>query len=74
MQELKEIDRWLELYETHDKYKFVGHLVDDPVNEILEHVGDDSEGGEEGAGSETDQEEAAGETVEAKVQEEPVES
>lgn len=34
--ELKEIDRWLELYETHDKYTFVGHLVDDPVNDILE--------------------------------------
>lgn len=37
-QELKEIDRWLELYETHDKYTFVGHLVDDPVNDILEQV------------------------------------
>jgi len=36
--ELKEIDRWLELYETHDKYTFVGHLVDDPVNEILESI------------------------------------
>lgn len=34
--ELKEVDRWLELYETHDKYTFVGHLVDDPVNDILE--------------------------------------
>lgn len=33
--ELREIDRWVELYETHDKYKFVGHLVDDPVNAIL---------------------------------------
>jgi len=36
--ELKEVDRWLELYETHDKYTFVGHLVDDPINEILESV------------------------------------
>eukprot|EP00584_Thalassiosira_punctigera_P011167 CAMPEP_0172531950 /NCGR_PEP_ID=MMETSP1067-20121228/5166_1 /TAXON_ID=265564 ORGANISM="Thalassiosira punctigera, Strain Tpunct2005C2" /NCGR_SAMPLE_ID=MMETSP1067 /ASSEMBLY_ACC=CAM_ASM_000444 /LENGTH=224 /DNA_ID=CAMNT_0013316393 /DNA_START=128 /DNA_END=802 /DNA_ORIENTATION=- len=36
--ELKEIDRWLELYETHDKYTFVGHLVDDPVNEILDQI------------------------------------
>eukprot|EP00956_Cyclotella_meneghiniana_P031552 scaffold83136_cov74-Cyclotella_meneghiniana.AAC.5 len=39
--ELKEIDRWVELYETHDKYTFVGHLVDDPVNEVLEHIEDD---------------------------------
>ena len=28
----------MELYETHDKYTFVGHLVDDPVNDILEQV------------------------------------
>ncbi|KAL7476984.1 hypothetical protein ACHAW6_002811 [Cyclotella cf. meneghiniana] len=42
--ELKEIDRWLELYETHDKYTFVGHLVDDPVDEILENVEDEEEG------------------------------
>mmetsp|Transcript_24135 Transcript_24135/g.36657 ORF Transcript_24135/g.36657 Transcript_24135/m.36657 type:complete len:212 (+) Transcript_24135:105-740(+) len=34
--ELKEIDRWVELYETHDLYKFVGFLVEDPVNKILE--------------------------------------
>lgn len=34
--EWKEIDRWLELYETHDKYTFVGYLVDDPVDKILE--------------------------------------
>ena len=32
----KEIDRWVELYETHDMYKFVGFIVDDPVNAILE--------------------------------------
>jgi len=44
MKELKEIDRWVELYETHDKYTFVGYLVDDPVVEILESVGFD--GGE----------------------------
>lgn len=37
---MKEIDRWVELYETHDKYTFVGHLVDDPVNDILEQVED----------------------------------
>jgi predicted heme/steroid binding protein len=34
--ELREVDRWVELYETHDKYTFVGFLVDDPVNKILE--------------------------------------
>lgn len=32
----KEIDRWIELYETHDKYTFVGTLVDDPVDLILD--------------------------------------
>lgn len=31
----------MELYETHDKYTFVGHLVDDPVNDILEQVAED---------------------------------
>lgn len=39
--EIKEIDRWLELYETHDKYTFVGYLVDDPVEEIVERVHDE---------------------------------
>jgi predicted heme/steroid binding protein len=34
--ELKEVDRWVELYETHDQYTFVGFLVEDPVNKILE--------------------------------------
>ena len=42
-QELREIDRWLELYETHDKYTFVGHLVDDPVNDILDNIEDAEE-------------------------------
>ncbi|KAL3792032.1 hypothetical protein HJC23_011197 [Cyclotella cryptica] len=52
--ELKEIDRWVELYETHDKYTFVGHLVDDPVDEILENVQE-----EEG----TDTEQSSGQTT-----------
>ena len=47
--ELKEIDRWLELYETHDKYTFVGHLVDDPVNDILEQQVVDHDGQESDA-------------------------
>lgn len=41
--ELKEVDRWLELYETHDKYTFIGHLVDDPVNDILEQISNEDE-------------------------------
>lgn len=40
--ELKEIDRWVELYETHDKYTFVGHLVDNPVDDILDSVEEES--------------------------------
>lgn len=58
--ELKEVDRWLELYELHDKYTFVGHLVDDPVNDILDHIEDDEES--ETVEEETEQQE--GETVE----------
>jgi hypothetical protein len=34
--ELQEVDQWVELYKTHDKYTFVGFLVEDPVNKILE--------------------------------------
>ena len=37
--ELRELDRWTELYETHDKYTLVGALVADPVDAILD--GDD---------------------------------
>jgi hypothetical protein len=33
--EFKEIERWLELYETHDKYTFVGYLVEDPVDKVI---------------------------------------
>ena len=33
--ELRELDRWMELYETHDKYTFVGTLVEDPVDVAL---------------------------------------
>ena len=62
------------MYETHDKYTFVGHLVDDPVNEILDNVGDvdeDSIRGEEEQEEEvisdddTEEEEEKVETVEA---------
>ena len=57
---MKEVDRWLELYELHDKYTFVGHLVDDPVNDILDHIEDDEES--ETVEEETEQQEE--ETVE----------
>lgn len=33
--QLKEVDRWIELYETHDRYTFVGVLVDDPVDNFV---------------------------------------
>jgi predicted heme/steroid binding protein len=35
----KEIDRWVELYEFHDKYTYVGKLVqNDPVNDAVEQA------------------------------------
>ena len=37
--ELREIDRWTEMYDTHDKYTYVGRLVEDPVDAVLR--GDD---------------------------------
>ena len=56
------------MYETHDKYTFVGHLVDDPVNDILQHIeeeGAESEAGvDDDSNSQTDQAEPASETVE----------
>jgi hypothetical protein len=33
--EKDQIQKWIELYHTHDKYKFVGKLVADPVDAIL---------------------------------------
>jgi predicted heme/steroid binding protein len=35
----KEIDRWVELYEFHDKYSYVGKLIsDDPVDDVVEQA------------------------------------
>lgn len=34
-EELVEIDRWLELYDQHDKYRLVGLLVEDPVERFV---------------------------------------
>lgn len=57
--ELKEVDRWLELYETHDKYTFVGHLVEDPVNGILENIEkEDAAEEEKRGGASTDEADA----------------
>ena len=36
--QLRELDRWMEMYETHDKYTFVGTLVEDPVDVALESM------------------------------------
>jgi membrane-associated progesterone receptor component len=33
--QLRELDKWVELYELHDKYQLVGRLVQDPVNDLL---------------------------------------
>jgi len=63
------------LYETHDKYTFVGHLVDDPVNDILQHIEEEEEedaaesevlgvDDDDSNNSQTDQAEPASETVE----------
>eukprot|EP01038_Epipyxis_sp_PR26KG_P008194 gene8194-11084_t len=35
-EQLHEIDRWIELYETHDKYKYIGKLISDPVNSLVD--------------------------------------
>lgn len=36
--EMKQVTRWLELYHNHDKYKYVGRLVADPVDEVLKEI------------------------------------
>ncbi len=33
-----EIDRWAELYHSHDKYKFIGLVVENPVDTIFAHA------------------------------------
>jgi predicted heme/steroid binding protein len=33
--QLRELDKWVELYELHDKYHLVGRLVQDPVSDLL---------------------------------------
>ena len=34
-EQLIEVDRWIDLYRNHDKYKLVGRLVSDPVDQII---------------------------------------
>lgn len=41
--EMKQVARWLELYHNHDKYKYVGRLVVDPVEEVLKEIDLDAE-------------------------------
>ena len=36
--QLREPDRWMEMYETHDKYTFVGTLVEDPMDVALDSM------------------------------------
>lgn len=33
---LQEVDRWLDFYERHDKYRYIGMLVTDPVEDALQ--------------------------------------
>ncbi len=38
------------MYETYHKYTFVGHLVDNPVNDILEQYQEDDDAEEDEGG------------------------
>lgn len=33
--DMQEVDRWLDFYERHDKYRYIGMLVTDPVEDAL---------------------------------------
>ena len=46
-EEKEQLRKWIELYHTHDKYKFVGKLVQDPVDIII-----DADSADEGTVSE----------------------
>ena len=35
-EQIQEVHRWAELYHTHDKYKCVGKLVNDFIDEVVE--------------------------------------
>lgn len=65
--EIREIDRWLELYETHDKYTFVGYLVDDPVDEIVEREVHEEEENEAAEAAAVDEDIAEEEEVAAEI-------
>mmetsp|Transcript_32727 Transcript_32727/g.104319 ORF Transcript_32727/g.104319 Transcript_32727/m.104319 type:complete len:189 (-) Transcript_32727:139-705(-) len=42
--QLKEIDRWIELYDSHDKYTYVGKLLDSsPVDDALKNYENNGE-------------------------------
>ena len=36
--EEKEVQAWVEFFQLHDKYQYVGRLVDDPVEKTLDSV------------------------------------
>lgn len=35
-EDYEDVDRWVEFYYSHDKYKFVGRLVHNPIDSILD--------------------------------------
>ena len=42
--EIAELDSWLEFYHNHDKYKYVGRIIADPVaNMIAKEFGGETE-------------------------------
>lgn len=37
-EELEEIDRWVDLYQNHDKYQYIGKLLaDDPIDSVVDN-------------------------------------
>lgn len=55
-QQLTDLDRWIDLYSNHDKYKFVGTIASDPVDAVLAK-GEDQQG--DAGTNEVDYEETA---------------
>lgn len=35
--ELQEVDRWVELYQNHDKYTYIGRLIEDPIESMVDN-------------------------------------
>ena len=34
-EEMEELASWLEFYQNHDKYKYIGRIIADPVDSLL---------------------------------------